>query len=38
VKEYLTGAVVAYCSLKADAIALIRSTNPNEPRLIVEKI
>lgn len=36
VKEYLTGNTVAMCSRKADAIAMIRSTRENEPRLVIE--
>jgi hypothetical protein len=36
VKEYLSGETVAIVSRKADAIAMIRSTQPNEPRLIIE--
>ena len=36
VKEYLTGNTVAMCSRKEDAIAMIRSTRANEPRLIIE--
>lgn len=36
VKEYLSGKTVAVCSRKEDALAMIRSTRDNEPRLVVE--
>jgi hypothetical protein len=36
VKEYLTGRTVAIVSRKADAVAMIRSTLKDEPRLIIE--
>ena len=36
IKEYLSGNTVAIVSRKADAVAMIRSTRPNEPRLIIE--
>jgi len=37
VKEYLTGNTVAVCSRKQDALALIRNTLKDEPRLVMEK-
>ena len=37
VKEYLTGNTVAIVSRKQDAVAMIRSTRANEPRLVMEK-
>jgi hypothetical protein len=37
VKEYLTGNTVAIVSRKQDALSMIRNTQPNEPRLVVEK-
>ena len=37
VKEYLTNETVAIVSRKADAMAMIRTQLPNQPRLIVEK-
>ena len=36
VKDYITNETVAYCSRKADALAMIR-TNLNDKRLIIEK-
>ena len=36
VKEYLSGDVVAICSRKSDAVAMIRNTLKNEPRLVIE--
>ena len=36
VKEYLSGKTVAMCSRKEDALAMIRGTQDNEPRLVVE--
>ena len=37
IKEYLTGNTVAIVSRKQDAVAMIRNTAPNEPRLVMEK-
>ena len=37
IKEYLTGNTVAIVSRKVDALAMIRSTLKDEPRLVVEK-
>jgi len=36
VKEYLSGNTVAVCSRKQDAVAMIRSTLKDQPRLIIE--
>lgn len=39
VRNYLTNEVVAMCSRKEDAIAMVRSTGtrPDDPKLIYEK-
>ena len=38
IREYLTDRIVAYVSRKEDAIAMIKQTLPNEPKLTLERI